>query len=158
MWGNSILHGHKCTGKSFPKKITLNNKMLATIKLLYIKSPNFTRFVAVKVITLARHLQNHLILCLCVCLHTHMPPCAVEVHRHCDAELELVLSHWVSPWGLTEVVRLHSKHLYTLSSHEPLSALNATKMRSLKPNLLDTTYPNISGGVVFFAKFQKYCF
>ena len=29
-------------------------------------------------------------------------------------------------------------------------------MRSLWPNRLDTAYPNISGGLVFFAKFQKY--
>lgn len=80
----------------------------------------------------------------------------MQVNRQPDLELELVLSHWVSPWDLTEVVRLQSKHLYTLSSHQPLNSLNATKMRSLRPNLLGTAYPNISGGLVFFAKFQKY--
>lgn len=167
VWGNFILYGHglvhtcvdKSIDKSLSKKNTLDNIMLATIKLLYIKSPNFISFVAVKFITLARHLQNPppspYFMSVCVCTHT-CNPVPVQVNRQCDLELELVLSHWVSPWDLTEVIRLQRKHLYTLSSHQPLSSLNATKMRSLRPNLLDTAYPNISGGLVFFAKFQKY--
>lgn len=87
VWGNSILYGHglvdtcvaKCIDKSLSKKNKLNNIMLATIKLLYIKSPNVTSFVDAKFITLAKHLQNPPpppYLCPCVCLHTHMPPCA----------------------------------------------------------------------------------
>lgn len=167
MWDNSILYGHllvhtcvdKSIDKSLSKKNALDNIMLATIKLLYIKSPNFTSFVAVKFITLARRLQNPppfpYFMSVCVCTHT-CHPVPVEVNRQRDLELELVLSHWVSPWDLTEVIRLQSKHLYTLSSHQPPSSLNATKTRSLRPNLLDTAYPNISGGLVFFAKFQKY--
>lgn len=49
--------------------------MLVTIKLLYIKSPSFTRLVAVKVITLVRHLQNPppspYFMSVCMSAHTH---------------------------------------------------------------------------------------